>query len=100
MHTHTHTHHSSGSGIPEMKTVLRGISLTNYLNFRTFISKSVSTGGTSPSSTQRYESSASDFSGGSHNCRWKQSTYWERGEDLFEAVYVLVPEKAGHDVTV
>ncbi len=31
-----------GSGIPEMKTILRGITLTDYLSFRTFISKSVS----------------------------------------------------------
>ena len=33
---------SIGSGIPEMKTVLRGITLTDYLSFRTFISKAVS----------------------------------------------------------
>ena len=31
-----------GSGIPEMKTILRGITLNNYLTFRTFISKAVS----------------------------------------------------------
>ena len=30
-----------GSGIPEMKTVLRGVNLTDYLSFRTFIAKSV-----------------------------------------------------------
>ena len=33
--------YSEGSGIPEMKTVLRGINLTGYLSIRTFISKSV-----------------------------------------------------------
>lgn len=33
--------HAIGSGIPEMKTVLRGITLTDYLSFRTFISKAV-----------------------------------------------------------
>ena len=33
---------SAGLGIPEMKTVLRGIYLTDYLNFRTFIAKTVS----------------------------------------------------------
>ena len=31
-----------GSGIPEMKTVLRGVSLTDYLSFKTLISKTVS----------------------------------------------------------
>ena len=31
----------SGSGIPEMKTVLRGVVLTEYLTFRTLISKMV-----------------------------------------------------------
>ena len=31
-----------GSGIPEMKTILRGIELTDYLTIRTFISKLVS----------------------------------------------------------
>ncbi|XP_019861546.1 PREDICTED: chloride channel protein 2-like [Amphimedon queenslandica] len=33
--------HAIGSGIPEMKTVLRGVNLPNYLSFRTFISKTV-----------------------------------------------------------
>ena len=32
----------AGSGIPEMKTVLRGIYLTDYLTIRTFIAKTVS----------------------------------------------------------
>ena len=40
-HTHTRTHYLSGSGIPEMKTVLRGVNLPNYLSFRAFISKTV-----------------------------------------------------------
>ena len=31
----------SGSGIPEMKTILRGVVLTEYLTFRTLISKMV-----------------------------------------------------------
>ena len=31
-----------GSGIPEMKTILRGIELKDYLTIRTFISKIVS----------------------------------------------------------
>ena len=31
-----------GSGIPEMKTILRGIELKDYLTVRTFISKMVS----------------------------------------------------------
>ena len=31
----------TGSGIPEMKTVLRGVNLPNYLSFRAFISKTV-----------------------------------------------------------
>ena len=30
-----------GSGIPEMKTILRGIELKDYLTIRTFISKIV-----------------------------------------------------------
>lgn len=34
--------HAIGSGIPEMKTVLRGIYLQDYLTFKTFISKAVS----------------------------------------------------------
>ncbi len=33
---------STGSGIPEMKTILRGIRIPGYLNIKTFISKSVS----------------------------------------------------------
>ena len=32
----------TGSGIPEMKTILRGIRIPGYLNIKTFISKSVS----------------------------------------------------------
>ncbi len=35
---------SPGSGIPEMKTILRGIRIPGYLNIKTFISKSVSPG--------------------------------------------------------
>ncbi|XP_071494370.1 chloride channel protein 2-like [Diadema antillarum] len=31
--------HAIGSGIPEMKTILRGVVLEEYLSFRTFISK-------------------------------------------------------------
>ena len=30
-----------GSGIPEMKTILRGVNLPNFLSFTTFISKTV-----------------------------------------------------------
>jgi chloride channel 2 len=30
-----------GSGIPEMKTVLRGIQLTQYLSLRTLLAKTV-----------------------------------------------------------
>lgn len=30
-----------GSGIPEMKTILRGVSLPNYLSLKTFVSKTV-----------------------------------------------------------
>ena len=30
-----------GSGIPEMKTILRGITLNDYLTFKTFIAKAV-----------------------------------------------------------
>ena len=30
-----------GSGIPEMKTILRGVNLPNYLSLKTFISKTV-----------------------------------------------------------
>ncbi len=30
-----------GSGIPEMKTILRGVNLPNFLSVRTFISKTV-----------------------------------------------------------
>ncbi len=30
-----------GSGIPEMKTILRGVHLPNFLSFATFISKTV-----------------------------------------------------------
>lgn len=33
--------HAIGSGIPEMKTILRGVSLPNYLSLRTFVSKTV-----------------------------------------------------------
>ncbi|XP_041346893.1 LOW QUALITY PROTEIN: chloride channel protein 2-like, partial [Gigantopelta aegis] len=33
--------HAIGSGIPEMKTVLRGVNLPNYLSFRAFIQKTV-----------------------------------------------------------
>ncbi len=32
-----------GSGIPEMKTIIRGVRLHEYLSFRTLISKTVST---------------------------------------------------------
>ena len=31
----------TGSGIPEMKTILRGVVLKEYLNFRTLVSKIV-----------------------------------------------------------
>ena len=31
-----------GSGIPEMKTIIRGVTLHEYLSFRTLISKTVS----------------------------------------------------------
>jgi len=31
----------TGSGIPEMKTILRGVILTEYLTFRTFFAKVV-----------------------------------------------------------
>jgi chloride channel 2 len=30
-----------GSGIPEMKTILRGVILKDYLTFRTFLSKTI-----------------------------------------------------------
>ncbi|XP_064385075.1 chloride channel protein 2-like [Halichondria panicea] len=33
--------HAIGSGIPEMKTILRGIRIPGYLNIKTFISKSI-----------------------------------------------------------
>ena len=48
-HTHTHTHIHTGSGIPEMKTILRGIELKDYLTIRTFISKIVGCMGFLPS---------------------------------------------------
>ena len=38
----THCLPCVGSGIPEMKTILRGIDLKDYLTIRTFISKIVS----------------------------------------------------------
>lgn len=31
----------TGSGIPEMKTILRGVVLKEYLTFRTFVAKAV-----------------------------------------------------------
>lgn len=31
--------HSAGSGIPEMKTILRGVVLKEYLTFKTFVAK-------------------------------------------------------------
>eukprot|EP00117_Sycon_ciliatum_P024435 scpid42908/ scgid20503/ Chloride channel protein 2 len=39
--THIVSPHAVGSGIPEMKTVLRGVSLPNYLSLRTLVAKSV-----------------------------------------------------------
>ena len=44
-HTHTHTHGSlcvlPGSGIPELKTILRGVVLKEYLTFKAFVAKVV-----------------------------------------------------------
>ncbi|XP_065842216.1 chloride channel protein 2-like isoform X2 [Oscarella lobularis] len=40
-YTHLVSPNAIGSGIPEMKTVLRGISLSEYLSIRTFLAKTI-----------------------------------------------------------
>ena len=39
MCAHVISPHAAGSGIPEMKCILSGMSLTHYLSFRTFFAK-------------------------------------------------------------